>query len=201
MARYPAEMQKALESLTRLPGIGPRSAQRIIFHLLRKPLPETESLSRSLVDLKSKIKFCSICGNLTTASPCPICRDERRDHRLICVVEDPKDVIALEEPGKFRGVYHVLMGKIVPLDGFGPEDIRIKELIGRVKKTHPREIIIATSSDVDGETTALYLHRALKSTGLTMKISRIAAGIPVGSALDFIDPTTLMKALEGRRPF
>ena len=201
MARYPVEMQNALESLTRLPGIGPRSAQRIIFHLLRKPLPETETLSRSLADLKSKIKFCSICGNLTTDSPCPICRDQRRDHRLICVVEDAKDVIALEEPGKFGGGYHVLMGKIVPLDGFGPEDIRIKELIGRVKKIQPREIIIATSSDVDGETTALYLHRALKSTGLAMKISRIASGIPVGSALDFIDPTTLMKALEGRRPF
>lgn len=194
-------MQVALDSLTKLPGVGPRSAQRIIFHLLRVAPLETRTLARSLVDLKSKIKFCSICGNLTTVSPCPICRDDRRDHRLICVVEDPKDVIALEEPGKYRGVYHVLMGKLVPLDGFGPGDIRIKELLARVRKIKPREVIIATSSDVDGETTALYLHRALKGAGPDIKVTRIAAGIPVGSALDFIDPTTLMKALEGRRPF
>ena len=199
MARYPIQMQNALDALTDLPGIGPRSAQRILFHLLRSDDSKTRNLMHSLGELKAKIRFCSICGNLTSHDSCRICRDPRRDHGLICVVEDPKDVIALEESGSFHGVYHVLMGRIVPLDGFGPEDLRIKELLARVKKSSPHEVILATGSDIDGETTALYLARALKA--LKIRVTRIAAGIPVGSSLDFIDPATLTKAIDNRQEY
>ena len=199
MANYPIEMQNALDALTTLPGIGPRSAQRILFHLLRNDDSETRRLIHSLGELKARIQFCPICGNLTSHSTCRICRDPHRDHRLICVVEDPKDVIALEQAGSYQGVYHVLMGKIIPLDGLGPGDLRIKELLSRVKKATPHEVIIATGSDIDGETTALYLARALKD--LKIKVTRIAAGIPVGSSLDFMDPATLTKAIEGRREY
>lgn len=199
MARYPMLMQKALDALTELPGVGPRSAQRILFHILRVNQETARNLLDSLAAVKARIRFCPICGNLTSHQTCAICRDPGRDGALICVVEDPKDVIALEQAGKFPGVYHVLMGKIVPLDGIGHEDIRVRELLDRVKKTSPREVIIATGSDIDGETTALYLARELK--GLGVKVTRIAAGIPVGSSLDFMDPATLMKALEGRRDY
>jgi len=199
MARYPIEMQNAMDALTALPGIGPRSAQRILFHLLRNSEVYTRRLIHSLGELKSRIRFCSICGNLTTHDSCRICRDQYRDQGLICVVEDPKDVIALEAAGSYRGVYHVLMGKIIPLDELGPDDLRIKELLNRVKKTAPDEVIIATGSDIDGETTALYLARALKR--LQIKVTRIAAGIPVGSSLDFMDPATLTKALTGRQEY
>ena len=199
MARYPIEMQNALEALTALPGIGPRSAQRILFHLLRSDESETGRLVNSLGKLKAGVRFCSICGNLTSHDSCRVCLDPHRNHRLICVVEDPKDVIALEESGSYRGVYHVLMGKIVPLEGLGPGDLRIKELLSRVKKASPHEVIIATGSDIDGETTALYLARALRP--LKLKVTRIAAGIPVGSSLDFMDPATLTKAIEGRREY
>lgn len=199
MARYPILMQKALDALTELPGIGPRSAQRILFHLLRERPEQTQNLLDSLAAVKTRIRFCPVCGNLTSQQTCSICRDLDRDRGLICVVEDPKDVIALEQSGHFPGVYHVLMGKIVPLDGIGHEDIRVKELLARVDKTSPREVIVATGSDIDGETTALYLARELKAAGV--KVTRIAAGIPVGSSLDFMDPATLTKALEGRREY
>lgn len=199
MASYPAEMQNALDALTALPGIGPRSAQRIIFHLLHNSRAETDKLIRSLGELKSRVKFCTNCGNLTTSDSCQICRDQQRDHRLICVVEEPKDVVALEASGSYRGVYHVLMGKIIPLDELGPDELRIKELIARIKKIMPHEVILATGSDIDGETTALYLARALRK--FKIKITRIAAGIPVGSSLDFMDPATLTKAISGRQEY
>ena len=192
-------MQRAIDALTDLPGIGPRSAQRILFHILRERREETQTLLDSLAAVKVRIRFCPVCGNLTSHPTCSICRDPGRDRGLICVVEDPKDVIALEQAGKFPGVYHVLMGKIVPLDGIGHEDIRVKELLDRARKNAPREVIIATGSDIDGETTALYLSRELKAAGV--KVTRIAAGIPVGRSLDFMDPATLMKALEGRREY
>ncbi len=192
-------MQKALDALTALPGIGPRSAQRILFHLLQKSDAATGELLQAIAEVKARIRFCPVCGNLTSHDVCRICSDNQRDHRLICVVEDPKDVIALEQAGNYQGVYHVLMGKIIPLDGFGPEDLKIKELLARVKKASPHEIIIATGSDIDGETTALYLARVLKT--LRVRVTRIAAGIPVGSSLDFMDPSTLMKAIEGRREY
>ena len=199
MAQYPTEMQNAMDALTALPGIGPRSAQRILFYLLRNSEAETKRLIHSLGELKAKIRFCSICCNLTTHDSCRICRDPHRDPRLICVVEDPKDVIALEVAGSYRGVYHVLMGKIIPLDELGPDDLRIKELLNRVKTVVPHEVIIATGSDIDGETTALYLARSLKR--LNVKVTRIAAGIPVGSSLDFMDPATLTKAITGRQEY
>lgn len=199
MTQYPTEMQNAMDSLTALPGIGPRSAQRILFHLLRNPEADTRRLIHALGKLKARIRFCSTCGNLTTDDFCRICCDQDRDHGLICVVEDPKDVIALEGAGSYRGVYHVLMGKIIPLDELGPDDLRIKELLNRVKKIIPHEVILATGSDIDGETTALYLARALKS--LKVKVTRIAAGIPVGSSLDFMDPATLTKAITGRQEY
>jgi recombination protein RecR len=190
-------MRNLLDALVRLPGIGPRSAQRIAFYLLRSEEREWQNLVASLGNLKLKLRFCSVCGNLTSGDPCPICDDNRRDHALICVVEEPKDVIALEQTGSYAGVYHVLMGKIAPLEGIGPEELRVKELVARVRKTLPREVILATGSDADGETTSLYLARLLRPSGI--KMTRIAAGIPVGSSLDFVDSSTLTRALEGRR--
>jgi len=193
---YPEAMRRAVTALARLPGIGPRSAQRIAFFLLRSRKDQVLELGDSLKELKTAVKFCSVCGNLTSQDPCRVCSDPHRDQGLLCVVEEPKDLIALEESGGYRGLYHVLMGKITPLDGIGPEHIRLAELAKRVKEKPPREVIIATGSDTDGETTALYIARMLKP--LKVKVSRIAFGIPVGSSLDFIDPTTLIRALKGR---
>jgi recombination protein RecR len=190
-------MERLVSALSELPGLGPRSAQRIAFHILSSSEAEVETLMKALGDFKARIRFCSSCGNLTAHDPCPVCRDPSRDRTLICVVEEPKDVLALEATGSYRGLYHVIMGKIAPLDGVNPEDLRIQELMDRVRKTKPGEVIIATGSDADGETTALYLARVLKP--LAAKVTRIAAGVPVGSSLDFVDPATLTKALEGRR--
>ena len=190
-------MEKLVAALAELPGLGPRSAQRIAFHILRSSEAEVEILMKALGDFKAKIRFCSACGNLTAHDPCPICRDPARDRTVICVVEEPKDVLALEATGSYRGLYHVLMGRIAPLDGVNPEDLRLQELVDRVRKTRPREAIIATGSDADGETTALYVARVLKP--IAIKVTRIAAGVPVGSSLDFVDPATLSKALENRR--
>ncbi len=196
MPAYPEAMQRAIAALSRLPGIGPRSAQRIAFFLLRSGREQIRELGESLGELKTAVKFCSVCGNLTSHDPCRVCGDPHRDRELLCVVEEPKDLIALEESGGYRGLYHVLMGKITPLDGIGPEHIRLAELAKRLKEKSPREVIIATGSDTDGETTALYIARMLKP--LKVKATRIASGIPVGSSLDFIDPTTLIRALKGR---
>lgn len=189
-------MQRAITALSRLPGIGPRSAQRIVFFLLWRGKAQARELWQSLEGLKTGVKFCSICGNLTSRDPCLVCADPQRDRELLCVVEEPKDLIALEETGGYRGLYHVLMGRITPLDGIGPEDIHLAELVKRVKENPIQEVIIATASDTDGETTALYLARMLKP--FQVKVTRIASGIPVGSSLDFIDPTTLIRALKGR---
>lgn len=199
MTGYPPAMQRLLDALVKLPGVGPRSAQRIAFYLLKNEDSLARELAQTLGDLKARVRFCSVCGNLTSNDPCRICCDARRDRKLICVVEESKDVIALEATGSYHGVYHVLMGKITPLEGIGPEHLRVNELRARVKKSPPREVILATGSDVDGETTALYLARVLRP--LKVRLSRIAAGIPVGSSLDFIDPATLSRALEGRRAF
>ena len=197
MNKYPEPMERLVAALAELPGLGPRSAQRIAFHVLRASEGEVEALMKALGDFKAKIRFCSSCGNLTAQDPCSVCRDPSRDRTLICVVEEPKDVLALEATGAYRGLYHVIMGHLAPLDGVNPEDLRIQELLDRVRRERPREAIIATGSDADGETTALYLARVLKP--LAAKVTRIAAGVPVGSSLDFVDPATLTKALEGRR--
>lgn len=196
---YPPEMQLLIEELVKLPGFGPRSAQRILYHLLKTDANGVQSLIRAIREFKANIRFCLECGNLTNQDLCRVCRDSRRDRSVVCVVEEPKDVLALESTGVYRGVYHVLMGKIVPLEGIGAEDIRVHELMTRLKKSPVREVILATGSDVEGETTSLYLARLLRP--LRVKITRLATGIPVGSALDFVDPGTLVKAIEGRRDF
>jgi len=199
MASYPREMQSLIDELVKLPGLGPRSAQRILYHLLKSDAASVQALIQAIREFKAKIRFCLDCGNLTTQDHCRVCRDPRRDRSILCVVEEPKDVVALEATGAYRGVYHVLMGKIVPLEGIGVEDIRVRELVSRLKKSPPSEVILATGSDVEGETTSLYLARLLRP--LKVKITRLATGIPVGSSLDFVDPSTLIKAIEGRRDF
>ncbi|HOO78245.1 MAG TPA: recombination mediator RecR [bacterium] len=190
-------MTDLLERLGRLPGLGPRSSQRIAFHLLLRPAGETKKLGEALEKMKASVRFCASCGNLTNRRTCSICEDPGRDHGIICVVEEPKDVVAFEETGSYRGGYHVLMGKISPLDGVGPEDLRIGALVARIRRQSPREVIVATGSDPEGETTAFYLARVLKPLGV--KVTRLAAGIPLGTAIDFVDPGTLTRALEGRR--
>jgi len=187
-----------IEELTKLPGIGPRSAERIVFHLLKAPVADGSQLAAAIVELRKKIHHCAICFNLAESDPCGICSDERRDHGTICVVERPADVLAVEKTGTYHGVYHVLMGRIAPLDGVGPDSLRVKELVERVNRGGAREVIIATGSDVEGEATALYLAGLLKKT--PVRVTRIAHGIPMGSSLDFSDEVTISKALEGRRP-
>ena len=192
-------MARLIEALNRLPGIGQRSAERIVFYLLKSPPNESHELAELLKEVRSETRFCKICRNLSDAETCRICEDPARDASLLCVVEDPKDVVALEKTGSFRGRYHVLSGALSPLEGVGPEDLRIGDLIRRVKHEKIREVILATNPNTEGETTALYLSEALKSYGA--KISRLARGIPVGSAIEFMDPATLQRSLEGRQSF
>lgn len=196
--RYPPPIQKLIAELIKLPGIGPRSAERIVFHLLKAPALESSRLAAAMGELRKKIHHCSICYSVAESDPCPICADPRRDRQLLCVVERPSDMVAVEKAGSFRGLYHVLMGKIAPLDGVGPESLRIGELLTRVEKGGIKEIIVATGSDVEGETTALYLARALKK--FPARVTRIAHGIPMGSSLDFSDEVTISRAFEGRTP-
>lgn len=191
---YPQSLTNLIDQLKTLPGIGPKSAERIAFHLLNS---DTAKLASAISELKNKIRYCTQCFNLSEKELCAICNDTRRDKNTICIVENPKDVQAIEKTRKYHGLYHVLHGKISPLDGIGPDKIKIKELLQRVKKQ--QEIILATSSDVEGETTALYLAKALRPTGT--KITRIAYGIPAGTSLEFADEITLMRSLEGRQVF
>jgi recombination protein RecR len=196
--QYPKPISRLIEELTKLPGIGPRSAERLVFHLLKAPASDSAQLAAAITELRKKIHHCSVCYNLAENDPCGICSDGRRDHRTICAVERPADVIAVEKAGSYHGVYHVLLGKIAPLDGVGPDSLRVKELLERVNKGGVREVILATGSDVEGEATALYLAGLLKK--IPVKVSRIAHGIPMGSSLDFSDEVTISKALEGRTP-
>lgn len=194
--KYPQSISRLIEELIKLPGIGPRSAERIVFHLLKAPAPDCERLAEALCDVKKRIHYCSVCYSVAESDPCPVCSDPRRDPRTLCVVERPADMMAVEKSGGYHGLYHVLMGKIAPLDGVGPESLRIEELVGRVKRGGVAEVIIATGSDVEGEATALYLARAL--TPLAARVTRIAHGIPMGSSLDFSDEVTIKRALDGR---
>ncbi len=196
--KYPLSISRLIEELTKLPGIGPRSAERIVFHLLKTPLQECTRLSEAIAEVKKKIHHCSVCYSVAEADPCPVCSDPGRDPRTLCVVERPADMMAVEKSGGYRGLYHVLMGKIAPLDGVGPDSLRIEELVRRVRKGGVDEVIIATGSDVEGEATALYLARVLKP--LPAKVTRIAHGIPMGSSLDFSDGVTITRALDGRAP-
>jgi len=197
MSFYAAPVARLIEEFEKLPGIGHKTAQRLAFHVLNLPLEKAQSLAAAIVDAKSKTKYCSICSNLTDADPCGICSSTSRDHSSICVVEDPRDVVAMERTREFKGLYHVLHGSISPMEGIGPEDIKIKELLARVKEGNIREVILATNPNIEGEATAMYISKLLKPLGI--KTTRIAHGIPVGGDLEYADEVTLAKALEGRR--
>jgi recombination protein RecR len=195
---YEGVVQDLIDELGRLPGIGPKSAQRIAFHLLRADTEEVTRLTTVLTQVKATIRFCERCGNVAQAELCRICADPRRDQTAICVVEEPKDVVAVERTREFRGTYHVLGGAISPMDGIGPEDLRIRELMQRLADGTVTELIIATDPNIQGEATATYISRALRGTGLT--ITRLASGLPVGGDLEYADEVTLGRAFEGRRP-
>lgn len=186
-----------VKELSRLPGIGEKTAQRLAFHILKLPKVEAESLARSIVDVKEKVKICSRCFNITEEDPCQICRDSNRNEKQICVVEEPHDLLAIEKTGAFKGKYHVLQGSLSPLDGRGPDDIRVRELLDRLKGNNVDEVIIATNPNNDGEATAHYLTKVTKSLGI--KVTKIAQGIPMGGDLEYADHVTIGKAIEGRR--
>ena len=193
---YPQAMSKLIHEFSKLPGIGPKTAQRLAFHILGVPEGEVGKLAEALLEARHKIGFCNICGQLTEVSPCPLCSDPARDQSLLCVVEEAKDVIAMERTRIFKGQYHVLGGAISPLEGIGPDDLRIKELLQRMASGQFKEVIVATDPNVEGETTALYLGKILHPLGY--KVTRLARGLPVGGDLEYIDEITLGKALEGR---
>jgi recombination protein RecR len=194
---YEGAVQDLIDELGRLPGIGPKSAQRIAFHLLAAEGADVERLAATLVRVKNEVKFCTICGNVAEADVCRICSNARRDPSVICVVEEPKDVVAIERTREFRGRYHVLGGAISPIDGIGPDDLRIRELLARLRDGEVTELILATDPNLEGEATATYLARMLKPMGLT--ITRLASGLPVGGDLEYADEVTLGRAFSGRR--
>jgi recombination protein RecR len=193
----PAPLIRLMEELQRLPGVGPKGAQRLAFHLLKSPREQVERLAAAIHELKQSVSYCSICNNITDTDPCPFCRSEDRDHHVICVVEEPQGVTAVEKTREFKGVYHVLMGALSPLQGIGPDDLKIKGLLSRIGAESVTEVILATNPNVEGEATALYLARLLKPLGV--RVTRIAMGLPVGSDLDYADEVTMHKAIEGRR--
>ncbi len=197
IATYAKPLMRLLEALEKLPGVGPRSAERMAFYLLRTSREEARQLSQAIADVKDGLRFCEVCFNLSEAARCEICQDGLRDASLLCVVEESKDVLAIEKTGAFRGLYHVLLGAIAPLDGIGPELLKIDELMARLAESGIQEVIVATDADKDGETTAAYLSKLLRARGV--KLTRIASGIPVGSHLEYADQATLARALEGRR--
>ncbi|MCR4440536.1 MAG: recombination mediator RecR [Peptococcaceae bacterium] len=197
MHQYAVSLTKLIEQFARLPGIGPKTAQRLAFFVLNLPENQVEEFARTLVEVKKSITTCPHCCNLTDVIPCRICADERRDRSVICVVEEAQDVAAIEKTREYKGLYHVLQGCISPMEGKGPEDLRIKELLNRLAGSETSEVIIATNPDVEGETTALYLARLLKPLGI--KATRIAHGLPVGGDLEYADTATLTRALAGRR--
>ena len=186
-----------IEALQRLPGVGPKTAQRMTFFLLKRPLDEVRELSESLLAVKERIVSCSTCFNVTDQDPCRICADPTRDRKLLCVVEEPNDLLAMERTGEYRGHYHVLMGALSPLEGIGPDDLKVRELLLRLEADSATEVILATNPNVEGEATALYLAKLLRP--LTVRVTRIARGLPVGGDLEYADQVTLTKALEGRR--
>ncbi len=194
---YAPPVAKLIEEFEKLPGIGHKTAQRLAFHVLNLPLEKAESLANAIRDAKLKTRYCSICSNLTETDPCAICSASNRDQGVICIVEDPRDVVAMERIRDFKGLYHVLHGVISPMEGIGPGDIKIKELLQRIRDGEIREVILATNPDVEGEATAMYISKLLKPIGI--KTTRIAYGIPVGGDLEYADEVTLAKALEGRR--
>jgi len=192
-------MNRLIHELAKLPGIGPKTAQRLAFHVLKLTEDEVAKLAEALVEARRRIGFCEVCGHLTEESPCMLCTDPKRENRVLCVVEEARDVIAMEKTKVFKGRYHVLGGSISPLEGVGPDDLRIKELLQRVKTGDFQEVIVATDPNVEGEATALYLGKILKP--LPVKVTRLARGLPIGGDLEYVDEITLGKALEGRVEF
>ena len=197
MAYYPESVARLIDALQRLPGIGPKTAQRLTFFLLKRPVNEVRELASALIGVKEQIVHCSTCFNVTDQDPCRICADLSRDGKTLCVVEEPNDLLAMERTGAFRGRYHVLLGALSPLDGIGPDDLKVRELLARLEADPPAEVILATNPNVEGEATALYLAKLLRPLGV--RITRIARGIPVGGDLEWADQVTLSTAMEGRR--
>ncbi|HBK69730.1 MAG TPA: recombination protein RecR [Firmicutes bacterium] len=197
MNYYPKPMSKLIKELSKLPGIGPKTAQRLAFYLFESSRDEVLKLASAMVEAKESLKFCDLCGHLTQDSPCQLCRDQSRDQQTLCVVEEPKDVIALEKTREFRGKYHVLHGALSPLEGIGPEDLTISKLLQRLQTGEIREVILACDPDMEGEATALYLARIIKP--MQIKVTRLARGLPIGGDLEYIDEVTLSKAIEGRQ--
>ncbi len=194
---YPLPIARLIEEFSKLPGIGKRSAERLAFYILKQPKENAQRFSEALIEAKKKITFCPICQSLTDTTPCSICSSPKRDHSVICVVENPKDILAMEKTKEFSGVYHVLHGVISPIDNIGPDDIKIKELLLRTKDNNVKEIIMATNPSIEGEATAMYISNLFKNFGI--KVTRIAHGLPVGGELEYADEITLTRALEGRR--
>ncbi len=194
---YPDPLARLIDELSKMPTVGPKTAQRLAFHILRLPPEEAQALAEAILDVKAKMRHCSTCFTITAVDPCAICADPARNGAVLCVVEDPRDVIALERTREFRGRYHVLHGAISPLDGVGPDDLKIPQLLTRVQAGGVTEVIVATNPRVEGEATAIYLARALKPLGV--RVTRIAHGLPVGGDLEYADEVTLARALEGRR--
>jgi recombination protein RecR len=195
---YPAPLARLLEELMKLPGIGIKSAQRIAFHFLKMPVEDQKALAEAISALKDQIRYCSICWNFTDTDPCKICSDPKREDDVICVVEEPTTLIAIEKTREFRGKYHVLLGSLNPLQGIGPSEIKIKELVERLEQTRSREVILATNPTVEGEATAVYIAKLIQN--MTDKLTRIALGVPVGGDLDYVDEVTMARAFAGRHP-
>jgi recombination protein RecR len=193
-------IQRLIRELSRLPGIGQKTATRLAFHVLRSPAQQARDLAQALIEIKEKIRLCSVCMNLTETDPCALCQDKSRDSKLLCIVAQPPDLLAIERTGSFRGRYHVLHGVLSPLDGVGPDDLRLRELLGRFQGENPEpvaEVIVATSPNVEGEATAMYVSRMLKPLGV--RVTRIASGLPIGGDLEYADGVTIARALEVRR--
>jgi recombination protein RecR len=199
VAAYVTAVQALIDELGKLPGIGPKSAQRIAFHLLKVPADDANRLARAVTEAKAKVRFCSRCWNVAEADECAICADDRRDPSVVCVVEEARDIVAIERTGEFRGRYHVLLGAFNPIEGIGAEHLKIRELLARLEPEGVNEVILCTNPNIEGEATAMYLARLLKPLGV--KVTRIASGLPVGGDLEYADELTLGRALEGRREF
>jgi recombination protein RecR len=198
MATTPRAVSRLIEEFHRLPGIGPKTAQRLTFYLLRAPKDQADALAQALTQLKDRITTCAICANIAEENPCAICRDDSRDRSIVCVVEEPLDVLAIERTREYRGLYHVLHGAISPVEGIGPDDLKIQELLTRIQRDPGiKEIVLATNPNLEGEATAMYLERLIKPLGIRM--TRLARGLPVGGDLEYADEVTLTRALEGRR--
>lgn len=194
-----APLQRLVDEFYKLPGIGPKSAQRLAYYLLRMPATEAQALASAILEVKERVTFCSICQNVTEIDPCRVCSDVTRDRTVICVVEEPLDILAIERTQAYRGLHHVLHGAISPMDGIGPEDLKIRELLERFRTDEVREVILATNPNLEGEATAMYLSRLIRPLGI--KITRLARGLPAGGDLEYADDVTLTRALEGRQEF